>query len=106
MKKKHMRVLQGIQDNLPKDLLGKLMVQKPIAPALIEIIERGLVDPEVTQEVKDKLQLMKDTGAVHKTKEVVDPEVEQKIIDYYETEIEKLSNSVFCLKKTEPLLLR
>lgn len=89
MKKAHVRILQGIQDSIPKELLDGLMKKVLAYPALKEIATRGKDDPNVSEEDRNKFRIMLDSGYLDKEIEVIDPEVEKKINDFVEAEITK-----------------
>lgn len=78
-----------IQENVPKELMEKLMIKVPIAPISKEIIDRALLDPEVDEETKEKLRIRIDSGYFEETKTTTDPEIEKQISEYYDKEIEK-----------------
>lgn len=89
MKKKHLRIIEMIQENVPKELLDKLMIKVPVAPVSEEIVKRALQDPEVSEEIKEQMRTRLDSGYFDNTKTIADPEVEKQISEYYEKEIGK-----------------
>lgn len=89
MKKKHLRIIEMIQENVPKELLDKLMIKVPVAPVSEEIVKRALEDPEVSEEIKEQMRTRLDSGYFDNTKTIADPEVEKQISEYYEKEIDK-----------------
>lgn len=104
MKKKHLLVIERITKNVPKQLLDSLLVKKPIAEVSHEIVKRGLEDPDVDAETKEKLQAKIDSGFFDKTVEVTDTEVEKKIAEYYDTEIKKAITLGLLPKKDKSII--
>jgi hypothetical protein len=86
---KHLAVLKRIQASVPKELTDKLMKTEKMAPAVREVFERGLDDPEVPEEQKTKMRLILDSGVLDKTVERADPEIEARIDAYIEGEMKK-----------------
>lgn len=89
MKKKHIKILQEIQSRIPTDLLDRLVKKEPVAPTVNEVIDKALVDPEVDDKLKSKLQNIKDSQYLETTRDVIDSEVEKQISDFVEAEIQK-----------------
>lgn len=89
MKKKHLKILQDIQNSIPKELLDNLMVKSPLTPTMKEAHLRALDDPEVDEKTKYRLKLVLDSGALDREVEDVNPEVEAKIDDYINTKIDE-----------------
>jgi translation elongation factor EF-1beta len=89
IKPEHKKVLERIQNSIPKEWLDNLTRKEPIAEPVKEIIERALVDDEVSEEVKEKFRLVKDSGYLDKEIEVENGEITLKIDKYIDEEIEK-----------------
>jgi hypothetical protein len=89
IKAEYMKVLQRIQDSVPPELLAQITKRERIAQPVEEIIEKALVDPEVSDEVKTKFTMIRDSGYLDKEIEVENKEVAMKIDAYVEEEIKK-----------------
>jgi hypothetical protein len=88
--KKHMAVLKRIQASIPEELLAKVVYKEKVSDGVVgEIITKGLADPEVSAEVKEKLMLMKESGFLDKEVEVENLEVTKEIDAYIDSEMEK-----------------
>jgi hypothetical protein len=82
-------VLERIQKSIPKDLLKGLLKKEKIAPVVEEIVKRGLKDKEVTEAVKFKLRMIRDSGILKKKIDVLNESIAKKIDKYVEDEIKK-----------------
>lgn len=89
MKKKHLQEIKRITDSIPKELLDKLMVKQQQFPTTIEIMQRALHDPLVSEEDKQKFRTVLATGLLEKEVQVLDPEIEKQIDAYLNVEFEK-----------------
>ena len=89
MKKSTLKELKRISAGIPKDLLDKLMIEKDVAPSVVEVVRRALVDPDVSAEKKEQLQHLMDSGYMNIKEKVVDPEIEKQIDEYMNKEIER-----------------
>lgn len=91
MRKKYELELKRIQASIPADLLKRLMKKEKTFSASKEIMERALVDPEVTlsPEQRRRYTNMLASGYFDKEEDVLDEEVEKQISDYVDAEIEK-----------------
>ncbi len=89
LKEEHIQIMEIIADNMPKELTDNLMITEPAYPTLVELVEKGLKDPDLSKEKKAKLQAIKDLGTLEQTVDVVDPKIEKKIDKYWQTEINK-----------------
>lgn len=91
MRKKHLRVIQMIQEGIPKDLLMKLTKKETQAPTIKKVFELALTKPddEVSPRQKRNIQAMLDSGRLDREVEVLDHEVEKQIDEYIAGEIAK-----------------
>lgn len=89
MKKNTIKELRRISMSIPKELLDNLMKEQLVAPTVVEVVEKALVDPNVSEEKKLQLQHLKDSGYLNKKEMVVDQEVEKKIDEYVDKEVER-----------------
>lgn len=89
IKAEYMKVLKRIQDSVPEELLNQVTKKEVIAEPIKEIISKAMVDPEVSQEIKDKFQMISDTGYLDREKDVENVEVTRKIDEYIDNEIKK-----------------
>jgi hypothetical protein len=89
IKAEYIKVLQRIQDSIPTELLAQVTKRERIAQPVEEIIERALIDPEVSQETKERFQMVKDSGYLDREIDVENREVTRKIDQFIESEIEK-----------------
>lgn len=91
MKKKHIRVIQMIQEGIPQDLLMRLTKTENQSPTMKKIFEIALTKPddEVTPRQKRNIKAMLESGRLDKEVEVLDTEVEKQIDAYIAEEIEK-----------------
>ena len=103
MKKKHLKVIQRIQNSIPQELKDHLMKQEPYAPTTLLLIDKILADGKGTPELREKLQAIKDSGELNRTVEVVDTAVEKQLDEYIETELKKAIKRGELPKKMEKL---
>lgn len=91
MKKKHLRVIQMIQEGIPKELLSKLTKKELQSPTIKKLFELALTKPdsEVSPRLKRNYRAMLDSGRLDREVEVLDHEVEKLIDVYIKTEIDK-----------------
>jgi hypothetical protein len=89
MKKKHLKVIQRIQNSIPQDLKDHLMKTEPYAPTTLLLIDKILADGKGSPELREKLQAVKDSGELNRTVEVVNRKVEKEIDSFIESELKK-----------------
>jgi hypothetical protein len=82
-------VLARIQNSIPKLWIDNVLTKVKAYPALIEIVEKGLSDSEVSQEVKDKLKLIQNNDELYKEIEIENPKYTKLIDKYTQREINK-----------------
>ena len=83
------KVLKRIQDSVPQEWLDKLNKRVPIAPTIKYAFERAVKDPNVSEELKRKAQIMLDSGYLDKEVDKIDKRYEGYISRYIDKEIEK-----------------
>ena len=88
MKKEHAKVLKKITDNIPKDLLDKLMVEEDTYEPIRRVLEASQTDPNFPEEKRAYSRAVLESGLVHQKEETVNEEVEREIERYFETEIQ------------------
>lgn len=87
MKKSTIKELRRISMSIPKELLNNLMKEQSVAPSIIEIMDKALVDPDVSEKDKERFRHIKDSGYLNRKEMVVDFEVQKKIDEYLDKEI-------------------
>lgn len=93
MKKAHLKEIERINKNIPKELTDNLIKKELAYPVLRELAMKALNDPEVahlvSEEDRANYQAMLDSGYLDEMIDVVDPEIEKKIDEYLDIEFEK-----------------
>lgn len=89
MKKKHIRVLERIQNNIPMELIENLTFEQEVAPTVKAMVEKAIKDNNIDKKKRDKFRHLLDAGMLDKKEEVVDKKVESKIEEYFKKEIDK-----------------
>lgn len=84
-----LKELQRIQMSIPKELTDKLIIRVKPAKEILEVYAKALLDPEVKEETKRKIQLILDSGMLDKEEDKADPAIEARINLFIEEEIEK-----------------
>lgn len=84
-----LKVIARIQNSIPKMWLDNVTHKEKHGAVMLEIIEKALVDPEVTEEIKEKCRLLKSSGYLDKEVDVENPKFTKLIDDYVEREIKK-----------------
>jgi len=84
-----LKELQRIQNSIPKDLTDKLIVRVKPAQEVLDVYKKALLDPDVKEDTKRKIQLILDSGMLEKEEDMVDKSVEAKINAFIDSEIEK-----------------
>lgn len=106
MKKKHLRVLREISENIPRELLDTLIRKEDAFPTLREVLERGLEDPDVSPEDKTRFRAIMGSGVLDRTVEVLDESTESLIDAYFTAEIERAIQEGRLPKKAPMLKLK
>ena len=87
-KPEYSEVLKRIQDSIPTEWLNKLVKKVPVAPTIKMAYERAVKDPDVSDELKRKAQIILDGGYLDRETQVVDKRYENYINKFIDKEIE------------------
>jgi len=88
-----LKVLKEISDSVPR-VWWKMLTKKVWAnPVIRELVDRGLVDPEVIGETRDKLLILKRSSEYSEEIEIVDEEIEKKIDEYLTRKVRQATKS-------------
>lgn len=85
----HKQILLNIQKSVPIEWLSKVTKREHIAPTIKEVMEKALIDPEVSEETKEECRMVLNSALMNQQ---VDSEVEsvaELINAYVEKEIIK-----------------
>jgi hypothetical protein len=96
-------VLDRIQASVPKYLTDKVVIKEKLAPEVVEVLKKGVVDEEFAPEVRKKWQMVLDSGYLEKEIDKEDPYIAQEIEAYIELEMAKavVRKEIPKLKKME-----
>lgn len=89
LKPEHIKVLTRIQNSIPREWLNNVTHTVKEDTVILDIVEKGLADPEVSEEVKAKLRLVKESGYATPEREVENTKITKLIDDYVKKEIKK-----------------
>lgn len=93
MKPEAIKVLKEINESVPK-AWWKMLIKKVWAyPVIRELVDRGLADPEVTKETRDKLITLKLSSEYSEEMEVIDEEIEKKIDELLTRKVRQATKS-------------
>jgi hypothetical protein len=97
----HKQVLLDIQKSVPIEWTRSVSKREKIAPVSKEIMERAILDPEVSDETKKEFQMVLDSGYFDQEIDVEVENVANLIDSYIEKEILKavLSKKLPKMKK-------
>lgn len=88
-----LKVLKEIQDSVPR-AWWKMLTKKVWAnPVIRKLVDRGLIDPEVTGETRDKLLILKRSSEYSEEVEVVNEDIEKKIDEYLTRKVRQATKS-------------
>lgn len=95
----HKQVLLDIQKSVPTEWLSKVTKREHIAPTVIEVMQKAISDPDVSEETKAECRMVLNSALMQQQ---VDSEVSEvaELIDAY---IEKEIIKAVILKKLPPL---
>lgn len=82
-----MRELKRITDSIPTELIKNLMKKEIIAPTAKALFGKALEDPSISDEQRERFQLMLDSGVLDREVEVVDFDTEKAIDAYITAEL-------------------
>jgi len=89
MNSKTVKELRSITNSIPKKLIDNLMVEQEVAPTVLEVARRAVLDPEVDPALKKRLQNLLEAGYLSEKEVAPDHEVEKKIDAWVEKQIKK-----------------
>jgi hypothetical protein len=89
IKDKDLRELRRIHESIPKEWRERLTYSSLVTPAMAKTVELGLRDKNVSDHIKEKLRVIKESGLLHQKEMKVNRAVEKKINKYLEDEIQK-----------------
>lgn len=89
MKKQVKKELNRIQDSIPADMKKRLIRNQYASPTVRKILRLALKDESVSQEKKDSIQTIIDTGIVDKKEDVINQTAQKEIDNYVDQEIAK-----------------
>jgi hypothetical protein len=82
MNKVSRKVLEGINDSVPKRWWSQLIRKEWANPVIRELVDRGLNDPEVTEDVREKLRTLKRSEEYSEQHDVINEDIEKKIDEF------------------------
>jgi hypothetical protein len=88
-----LKVLKEIGDSVPRAWWKMLTKRVWANPVIRELVDRGLVDPEVIGETRDKLLILKRSSEYSEEIEIVDEEIEKKIDEYLTRKVRQATKS-------------
>jgi len=89
LSKEHLKVLARIQNSIPKEWTNNATHKEKATSVIEEVIEKALVDPEVSDEIKAKCLMIKNSGQLYKEIEVDNPKITKLIEQFIDREIAK-----------------
>lgn len=76
------KVLKEINDSIPKEWLNQLTSKVWANPVIRKVVDKGLADPEVTGELRTKLETIKMSDVYKEEVEVINEDIERKIDEH------------------------
>lgn len=89
MNTKTSKELRRISENIPKELMDRLMKERYEYPTIRKVVNKALKDDEVDEVLKERLRHIKDIGAIDKKTQVVNRTAEKEIDEWMKNEVEK-----------------
>lgn len=89
MKKKDLKELLRIQETIPEDLKSRLFINRAVTPTISKVMKLAMKDPDMTEEKRQQMQTLKDSGMLDQKEKVVNKTVEKKIDAYLTEEMNK-----------------
>ncbi len=89
IKAKDLKELQRIQASIPKELSDRLVTERASTPTMAKVLSMALHRKDLTEEQREKLQTVWDSGVLHQKEQVVNRTIEKRIDTYLTTEINK-----------------
>jgi hypothetical protein len=84
-----LKVIARIQNSIPKIWTDNVTHKVKTNETIKEVIEKALVDPDVSEETKAKCLSIKNSGELDKEMDVEDPKITKLIDEYVDREIKK-----------------
>lgn len=88
-KKQIINELQRISNSIPEHLKKNIMEKSETYGTIKTIVNKALVDDDISPELKKKVQIIKASGLLDKKEEVENAQVTKKISDYLDEQIER-----------------
>ena len=82
MNESQRKILRDINDSVPKQWWDNVIKKVWANPTIREMVDRGLLDPDVSPETKEKLEIVKKSPVYAETIDVVDEKIEKKIDEH------------------------
>lgn len=83
------KVLSDIQAGIPRLLLKNAFTEVKVTPTVEFVVRKALESDKISQEKKDKLKVLLDSGEFTKTKMVENPKILKMIDNYVGRQINK-----------------
>ncbi len=87
------KVLKEINESVPKAWWDMLIKKVWANPVIRELVDRGLADPEVTGETRNKLIILKQSSEYSEETEIIDEEIEKKIDELLTRKVRQATKS-------------
>lgn len=87
MKKNVVKYLRNLGGEIPKEIKDNLYKEEYVAPAIIQVVEAALADPNIPDEKKKQYQALLDSGKITVKQQVVDEVVAKKAEKWMEKRI-------------------
>lgn len=98
----HKQILLNIQKSVPSEWLAKVTKREHIAPTVKEVMEKALIDPDVSEETKAECRMVLNSALMKQEVDTEQSDIAELIDAYIEKEIIK----AVILKKLPPLKKR
>jgi hypothetical protein len=89
----HKQVLLNIQKSIPSEWLSKVTKREHLAPTVREVMEKALVDPDVSEETKAECRMVLDSALMKLEIDNEQLDMTELIDSYVELEVIK---AVMC----------
>ena len=95
----HKLVLMNIQKSVPLEWLSKVTKREHVAPTIKEVMEKALVDPDVSEETKAECRMVLGSALMNQQIDVEQLDVAELVDAYVELEMIK----AVILKRLPPM---
>jgi hypothetical protein len=89
IKDSDLRELRRIHDSIPEDLKKRLTYERLVTPGMAQGIELMLRDKNLTPELKQRLETVKESGYFSQKETVTNRTAEKKISHYLDEQIRR-----------------